>query len=447
MAIYHLHATTGNRKNGKSAGASASYILREEKYLPGAAELLYKESGNMPGWARDDTLEFWKTADIYERANARLWKGIEVSLPVEFNLEQKIELTKDFVKHLTQHESLTYTFAIHRGENDRNPHAHIMMNETLNTDGIERTREQYFKRFNSKNPEKGGCRKTQAMSPQVWLEQTRADWASIVNRHLEHAGLDIRIDHRSLINQGVHRRLPQKHLGPHVLQMEERGIDTERGDLVKHIAQENDRLKELTKKEREYGRSLENPGDSKERGDREHDPDHGRAGRENRALGRGDDDLSRERDGSNNANGKAADRVSRGIESERQAADDRATERCATEGARDPKDSQLHQVYDESVRDNVQKLREDITEPDRGIEPSAIENLVDNLRRIVDVIRDCAERIYRAAESYRASKREQEARRAYEREMGRYDKSSTRRNEKTHGMEGIDRDDGWGMSR
>ena len=40
------------------------------------------------------------------------------------------------------------------------PHVHLMFNERLQ-DGIERDPEQYFKRYNSKNPERGGAKKRQ----------------------------------------------------------------------------------------------------------------------------------------------------------------------------------------------------------------------------------------------------------------------------------------------
>ena len=39
------------------------------------------------------------------------------------------------------------------------PHVHLMFNERLQ-DGIERDPEQYFKRYNSKNSERGGAKKT-----------------------------------------------------------------------------------------------------------------------------------------------------------------------------------------------------------------------------------------------------------------------------------------------
>ncbi|MCI3049250.1 hypothetical protein ML378_26340, partial [Escherichia coli] len=38
------------------------------------------------------------------------------------------------------------------------PHAHIMMSQRVN-DGIERTPEQYFRRYNARYPERGGAKK------------------------------------------------------------------------------------------------------------------------------------------------------------------------------------------------------------------------------------------------------------------------------------------------
>ena len=88
------------------------------------------------------------------------------------------------------------TLAIHRGDGE-NPHAHLMFSERAN-DGIERSREQWFKRYNSKEPEKGGARKSMATRPKDWLEQTRKDWADHANQALERAGSRERITGASL---------------------------------------------------------------------------------------------------------------------------------------------------------------------------------------------------------------------------------------------------------
>ena len=62
-----------------------------------------------------------------------------------------------------------------------------MISERAN-DGIKRSREQWFKRYNSKEPEKGRARKSMATRPKDWLEQTRKDWADHANQALARAG-------------------------------------------------------------------------------------------------------------------------------------------------------------------------------------------------------------------------------------------------------------------
>ena len=55
-----------------------------------------------------------------------------------------------------------YAFAIHNPramDGKEQPHCHLMFSERL-LDGIERDPDQFFKRFNSKDPSKGGAKKT-----------------------------------------------------------------------------------------------------------------------------------------------------------------------------------------------------------------------------------------------------------------------------------------------
>ena len=51
------------------------------------------------------------------------------------------------------------------------------------------------------------------------LETWRGSWEKLANRHLERAGLDVRIDRRTLKEQGIEAE-PTKHLGPTANKME-----------------------------------------------------------------------------------------------------------------------------------------------------------------------------------------------------------------------------------
>lgn len=253
MAIYHLTAKTGSRNGGQSAKAKADYIQREGRYSRDRDEVLHTQSGHLPEWA-ERPADYWDAADLYERANGRLFKEVEFALPVELTLDQQRELVDEFARHLTEGERLPYTLAIHTG-NGENPHCHLMISERKN-DGIERPADQWFKRYNGKQPERGGAQKSESLKPKAWLEQTREAWSHYANRALEQAGHEARIDHRTLEAQGI-ERLPGIHLGPNVVEMESRGIRTERADIALAIDTANGQIIDL----QEYREVIEHERD------------------------------------------------------------------------------------------------------------------------------------------------------------------------------------------
>ena len=98
MASYHCTLKSDSNKSGS---AHSDYINREGKYAAiennrdkyaKYEDLVYKSSGNMPEWARENPKDFWKAADEFERANGRSYTEIEIALPNELTREQQIEL-------------------------------------------------------------------------------------------------------------------------------------------------------------------------------------------------------------------------------------------------------------------------------------------------------------------------------------------------------------------
>ena len=213
MASYHCSVKVGSK--GK-AGPHASYISREGKYEKTRSneKLEHVEHANMPSWAEQNPAQFWQAADQHERANGATYREIEIALPREMTPEQRVELVRDMVGQELG-DKHAYTWAIHNPpaslEGGEQPHAHIMYSERT-IDGIDRDPEQYFKRYNAKNPEKGGCRKDSAGTEERLLA-TRERWAKVQNLHLGRHGLDTRVDHRSLKEQGI-ERTPEPHFGP-----------------------------------------------------------------------------------------------------------------------------------------------------------------------------------------------------------------------------------------
>ena len=231
MAVFHLKVSYGSCAGGQSAASKDEYIEREGRYDGDRSELEHSESGHMPGWAEEAPHAYWEAADAHERANGRLYSEVQFALPVELDERQRRELAQEFAQSLTGEERLPYTLAIHRGVSDKpgkadNPHCHLMFSERGN-DGIERSAEQWFRRYNAKAPERGGARKSRAGKAGDWLAKTREAWEREANRALERAGVAERIDHRSLAERREEAREagdleraaelsrePNVHLGP-----------------------------------------------------------------------------------------------------------------------------------------------------------------------------------------------------------------------------------------
>lgn len=210
MAIGRLSVTVG--KKGK-ASPHAQYIAREGKYAKPsnhAEKLEYTGHGNMPKWAEHDPNYFWKMADEHERKNGSTYREHVIALPRELEENERHELVKDWIKNEIG-DKHAYQYAIHNPpamDGGEQPHAHIMFSERL-IDDIERDPDQYFKRYNSKNPEKGGAKKAntpkKSADRKAELKAMRERWENTCNTHLERAGHHERISMKSLKEQGIKR--------------------------------------------------------------------------------------------------------------------------------------------------------------------------------------------------------------------------------------------------
>ena len=130
-----------------------------------AEKLEFMQSGNMPHFAQNKPDEFWQAADIYERKNGRVCSSLVVALPKELTAAQRSELAEQFIAEFADRYQFPYSCAIHNHEGSlggqEQPHLHLMYSER-SVDEIERTPEQFFKRYNPKNPQKGGAQKLTA---------------------------------------------------------------------------------------------------------------------------------------------------------------------------------------------------------------------------------------------------------------------------------------------
>jgi MobA/MobL family len=245
---YHLSFRSGSRAGGASARAAHAYITRSEEFDdPDRDTALYTESDHMPAWAEADPADYWDAADLYERANARLYVSADFALPRDLTADDQIELAHAFAQELTRDERLPYTLAIHSGRDENghehNPHAHLMISERQN-DGIERDRQHWFRRTDRKDPGRDGAPKTRAIHGRDWMEHARERWAALTNRTLERNGRSERVDHRSYERQGIDRE-PGQHFGPAAAHMVARGGEHHRLIDAAEAAATRERLADI----------------------------------------------------------------------------------------------------------------------------------------------------------------------------------------------------------
>lgn len=192
MASYHFNVKSKGKGYATQHYAYISRLMQYEHVRKKSAEVLeHVMPGRcMPSWVKDP-MEFWSNADTYERGNAKVYMEYEFALPNEFNVEQRQILVETFLeKHVVSH-NYPHSYAIHnvksRISQEEQPHCHLMFSLKAD-DGLERTPEQYFKRYNAKDPSKGGVKKIQLQDGHAnyseFLMFIRLAWERHLNDHL-----------------------------------------------------------------------------------------------------------------------------------------------------------------------------------------------------------------------------------------------------------------------
>lgn len=221
MAIYHLSVKTISRSAGRSATAAAAYRAGVEitdertgeihdysrkRGVESAAVIL---PDNAPDWACERA-QLWNAAEQAEkRKNSTVAREFEIALPEELAPDEREKLAHDFAREVVKRHGCAADVAIHapgREGDNRNHHAHILLStRRLGPDGFgEKTREL--------DDQKTG---------KVLVTEWRERFAQLQNERLREAGINARVDHRSLEAQGIDRE-PTRHLGPTAAAIERR---------------------------------------------------------------------------------------------------------------------------------------------------------------------------------------------------------------------------------
>lgn len=213
MAIYHFSAQVISRSQGRNVVACAAYRSANKlfdersehvhdytrKQDVAHAEILLPESALE--WMKDREALWNAVEKIEKRKDAQLSREVQLTLPRELTLEQNIALAREYVQIQFVSKGMVADLCIHtdRTRNgEAQPHAHVLLT------------------FREVTPEGFGLKRRE-WNDKSFLQACREGWAITTNRHLALNGHEVRIDHRSLEEQGI-KLEPQYKIGSAVAQ-------------------------------------------------------------------------------------------------------------------------------------------------------------------------------------------------------------------------------------
>lgn len=244
MAIYHCSIQPISRSDGRSIVACAAYRAGEKLECDtyGKTQDYTKKTGIeytqifAPTGANPDLLNrqnLWNQVEQSElkkdggiKQEARLAREVEIALPHELNKQQRQALVSEFCQSLVASYNVAVDVAIHAphthgGSDERNFHAHILMTTRTAT-------------------AKGLGAKVRELDQNSTLKKIREKVADLTNVHLERAGLEVRVDHRSHKDRGLDIE-PTFKEGLEATHAKRRGEELE-------IVKRNDEIKKRNKK-------------------------------------------------------------------------------------------------------------------------------------------------------------------------------------------------------
>lgn len=252
MALYSLNTSAISRKAGRSAVAAAAYRA--------GVELVDQRTGLVHDYTRkrgvehvelmapegiqlDDADALWNAAEAAEkRKDGRAAREILVALPSELDADQRTALARQMTADLVERYGVAAQLCIHAPDSkgdERNHHAHILITtRRWNHDGPGNKAQMEWSATQ--------CKKYGVAKPGDEVTALRERWSDMQNAALERAGVDARVDHRSLAAQGIDR-VPQIHVGNHGTDMIRKGTpeQSERASLNLEIISTNNEVFEL----------------------------------------------------------------------------------------------------------------------------------------------------------------------------------------------------------
>lgn len=259
------HAKIVKRSSGRSAVGASAYRAGEKLYNEhdGITHDYTKKSGvvhseimlceNAPKEYQDrETL--WNAVEkVEKRGDAQLARDMMIALPTELDRQEQIKLVQEYVKDNFVNAGMCADVNIH-DKGDGNPHAHIMLTmRAIDEQGDWKNKQQkeyvLDKDGNKQYDQKKQTYKCNTVKTTDWdeptkVEEWRKDLADKINCEFERKDIPYKVDHRSFERQGIDQ-VPTIHLGSVAHQMEQNGIETDRGNHNRQAAEYNQQIAQI----------------------------------------------------------------------------------------------------------------------------------------------------------------------------------------------------------
>jgi MobA/MobL family len=211
------------KSGGHEAAGRVAYITRKplrgtthlDYISQGREDCLFSTSRNLPGWCQGDARVYFADAERYEGAGWVAFEELKIGLPVALTHRQNLMLLGEIVDAIAG-DRLPATYAMHvprtMDGRQEQPHFHMILSRRQ-IDAWDRPPAQHFRRYNAKDPAKGGAQKDQTFAHRLAQRQLRVMISDLVNLHLERAGRVERVHPGKLQDRGIDRT-PEPKLRP-----------------------------------------------------------------------------------------------------------------------------------------------------------------------------------------------------------------------------------------
>lgn len=254
------------RSEGRSAVAAAAYQSGSRLYseydqkwkdYTGKREVVHEEvmlpSNAPPEYADRQTL--WNAVEDVEKSwNSQLARKLRMALPREVPQDQYVEMVQWYCREQFVSKGMICDFAIH-DKDDGNPHVHIQLTMRSMDENGKWNPKSHKVYVLDENGERirlpSGNWKAVKQDVVDWNDQKyceiwRCAWADLQNLYLEKNGRSERADLRAYDRQSIDL-VPTVHMGPAVSAMEDKGIQTNIGNLNRDIQKHNHLMAQIRK--------------------------------------------------------------------------------------------------------------------------------------------------------------------------------------------------------